>query len=83
MSIATEITRLQTAKSNLKTAIEAKGVTVPSATTLDGYSALVASIPSGGGADLSTLDICIADFLTEPPTITNGALDGFHRVVKG
>ena len=30
MSISTEIIRLQTAKSNIKTAIEAKGVTVPS-----------------------------------------------------
>ena len=49
MSIATEITRLQTAKSDLKTSIENKGVTVPSATTLDGYAALVDQISSGGG----------------------------------
>lgn len=47
MSIATEITRLQTAKADLKTAIEAKGVTVPSATKLGGYANLVESIPSG------------------------------------
>lgn len=47
MSIATEITRLQTAKDDLKTAIEAKGVTVPSATTIDGYSALVDQISTG------------------------------------
>lgn len=51
MSIASEISRLQTAKAGLKTAIEGKGVTVPSATTLDGYPALVSSIPSGGGGD--------------------------------
>lgn len=50
MSIATEISRLQTAKADLKTAIEAKGVTVPSATTLDGYATLVGQISSGGGA---------------------------------
>lgn len=50
MSIATEITRLQTAKANLKTSIENKGVTVPSATTLSGYSALVDSIETGGGS---------------------------------
>lgn len=49
MSIATEITRLQTAKDDLKTAIEAKGVTVPSATKLDGYAALVGQITTGGG----------------------------------
>ena len=49
MSIATEITRLQTAKDDLKTAIEAKGVTVSSATKLDGYAALVGQITTGGG----------------------------------
>lgn len=48
MSIATEISRLQTAKSDLKTSIENKGVTVPSATTLDGYAALVDQISGGG-----------------------------------
>lgn len=47
MSIATEITRLQTAKADLKTAIEAKGVTVGDI-TLDGYAAKVAEIPTGG-----------------------------------
>ena len=47
MSIATEISRLQTAKSDLKTSIENKGVTVPSATTLDGYAALVDQISGG------------------------------------
>lgn len=47
MSIASEITRLQTAKSDLKTSIENKGVTVPSATTIDGYAALVDQISGG------------------------------------
>ncbi len=49
MSIASEITRLQTAKAELKTAIENKGVTVPSDTKLDGYADLVDSIEQGGG----------------------------------
>ena len=49
MSISTEIARLQQAKADLKTAIEAKGVTVPAATTLDGYAALVDQIQQGGG----------------------------------
>lgn len=48
MSIATEITRLQGAKADLKTAIEAKGVTVPSSTTIDGYATLVGQISGGG-----------------------------------
>lgn len=51
MSIASEITRLQTAKANLKTAIEGKGVTVPSSAKLDAYPALVDSIQQGGGGD--------------------------------
>lgn len=51
MSIASEITRLQTAKADLKTAIEGKGVTVPSSAKLDAYPALVESIQQGGGGD--------------------------------
>lgn len=49
MSIASEITRLQGAKADLATAIEGKGVTVPSATKLDGYADLVDAISQGGG----------------------------------
>lgn len=52
MSIATEISRLQTAKANIKTAIEAKGVTVPSSTLLDGYANLIAQISGGGSTGL-------------------------------
>lgn len=48
MSIKTEITRLQNAKTSIKTAIEGKGVTVPDGTKLDGMAALVDSISSGG-----------------------------------
>lgn len=47
MSIATEITRLQGAKSSIKTAIENKGVIVPSNTTLDGYASLIDTISQG------------------------------------
>lgn len=49
MSISTEITRLQTAKSDLKTAIQAKGVTVPSSATIDTYDDYVSQISGGGG----------------------------------
>lgn len=50
MSITSEINRLQTAKADLKTAIENKGVTVPSNTKIDGYADLVDSIETGGGS---------------------------------
>lgn len=44
MSIQSEITRITGAKSDIADAIEAKGVTVPAATKLDGYAALVSLI---------------------------------------
>lgn len=47
MSIASEIQRLQTAKSDIKTAIEAKGVTVPSSATIDTYDDYVSQISGG------------------------------------
>lgn len=50
MSVQSEITRLQNAKTALKTAIENKGVTVPSSTKLDGYATLVDNISGGGNS---------------------------------
>lgn len=47
--IATDLTRILGAKSDLKTSIEGKGVTVPAATKIDGYAALVDQIQQGGG----------------------------------
>ena len=47
MSIQTELTRLTNAKAAIKTAIEGKGVTVPSGTLLDGMASLIESIESG------------------------------------
>ena len=38
MSIASEITRIQNAKADLKTSIEGKGVTVPESAKIDTYS---------------------------------------------
>ena len=49
MSIASEISRLQTAKLDIKTAIEAKGVTVPSSAKIDTYDDYVSQISGGGG----------------------------------
>lgn len=48
MSIQTELTRLTNAKAAIQTAIEGKGVTVPSGTLLDGMAALIESIEEGG-----------------------------------
>ena len=49
MSIQTEITRLNTAKSNILTSIENKGVDTSSVSTLDDVPALIDSIEAGGG----------------------------------
>ena len=51
MSIQTELTRLTNAKAAIQTAIEGKGVTVPSGTLLDGMAALIESIEAGGGSE--------------------------------
>ena len=50
MSVQSEISRLESAKTKLKTAIEGKGVTVPESAKLDGYAALVEQISGGGGS---------------------------------
>ena len=49
MSIQSEITRLTTAKSSIKTAIESKGVSVPADTALGDYATLINNIQTGGG----------------------------------
>ena len=59
MSIETELTRLQGAKSDIATAIAAKGVTVPSSTLLDGYASLIAQIPSGGGGGVTVESLSV------------------------
>lgn len=62
MSIASEISRLQTAKADIKTAIQNKGVTVPANATLDSYDTYIASISSG--TDVSNTTATQADVLT-------------------
>ena len=53
MSVQSEITRIESAKTAIATAIEGKGVTVPDGTLLDGMAPLIESIEAGGGADIS------------------------------
>lgn len=59
MSVSTELTRIQGGKTSLKTSIEAKGVTVPSATLIDGYATLIDQITGGGSGNpiLKSIDI--------------------------
>lgn len=76
MSIATEITRLQTAKSNLKTSIENKGVTVPSATKLDGFAALVDQISAGSTPNIQALSVTANGTYT-----ASGGVDGYSPII--
>ena len=62
MSIATEISRIQSAKADIKTAIEAKGVTVPSSATIDTYDDYISQISGGGGDNTLIKSIKIEDF---------------------
>jgi hypothetical protein len=55
MSINSEISRILQAKEDLKAAIELKGVTVPSASRINDYPALVGQISGGGGSGSSEL----------------------------
>ena len=62
MSLSSEITRLQNAKSALKTSIEAKGVTVSDSTLISGYAALVDEIQTGGGGNEDLINLIERDF---------------------
>ena len=51
MSVATELTRIQSAKAALKTSIRNKGVSVSDDALISAYPALVDAIETGGGGD--------------------------------
>ena len=84
MSLSSEITRLQNAKSALKTSIEAKGVPVSDSTLISDYSAYVDQIPTGGGGgggnedliDLIERDITTLNIPSGTTKIGNYAFSG-------
>ena len=80
MSIQTELTRLTDAKAAIQTAIEGKGVTVPSGTLLDGMAALIESIEAGGGN--ASVFGSITPASNGPITITHNLGDGYNTVQK-
>lgn len=84
MSVATELTRIQTAKADIKASIEAKGVTVPSNALIDQYADYIDEISGGGGGgqaeeDLKNLierDIITLDIPSGTTTIGDYAFYG-------
>ena len=78
MSIQTELTRITNAKAAIKTAIEGKGVTVPSGTLLDGMAALIESIQAGGDFNSTVVkgSFTLSE-RTKIPNQTNPTSDAF------
>lgn len=68
MSIVDEITRLTSAKADIKAAIEAKGVTVPATAHLDAFPSYVGAI-SAGGASVEALSVSSNGTYTAPSGI--------------
>ena len=81
MSVQTEITRIESAKTAIATAIEGKGVTVPDGTLLDGMAPLIESIEAGGGADISPW-VDMVTFSITPAEDLTGDID-FTSFIPG
>lgn len=64
MSIQSQIDRLNSAKSSLKSAISSKGVSVPSDASIEDLPALVRSIPQEGGSSSGSGIIDVAELPT-------------------
>lgn len=73
MTIASEITRLQGAKADIKTAIENKGVTVPSADTIDQYAGYIDQIETG----TTIVNGVIENYLASNSTVDAGTFVEF------
>lgn len=74
MSIQTELTRITNAKAAIKTAIEGKGVTVPSGTLLDGMAALIEAIEVGGSSDYTPFELVTMGTITPTEDTQNLAI---------
>jgi len=77
MSVASELTRIKSAKNDLKTSINAKTDSEHQITneTIDEYADFVDSITSGGGADLS-------DYFTTTISSGTNTVSGFADMIK-
>lgn len=82
MAISDELTRIQTAKADIKASIEAKGVTVPSSALIDEYADYVDEISGGGGGqaeeDLKNLIERDITSITIPSGTTSIGVSAFY-----
>ena len=74
-------TQLNTNLTNIANAIRTKGGTSAQIAFPGGFVSAIVAIPTGSGADISALDVYIADFLTNPPIVTEGAIDTYRRIL--
>ena len=81
MSIASEITRLQGAKADLKTSIEAKGVTVPSSALIDEYPGYVDAIQQGSAPSLQNKTV--SPSTSQQSVTADQGYDGLGTVTVG
>lgn len=85
MSVLTEVTRLEGAKASIKTAIENKGVNVPSGALLDGYAPYIDLIEVGGGGIPCALTVMTGAGATVTATLGDKVItataDGNGRAV--
>ena len=79
MSIATEISRLTSAKAAIKTAIEGKGVTVPSSAKLDDYADLVDAISVNPSLQSKSVTPSTSQQTVQP----DSGYDGLSQVTVG
>ena len=77
MSIANEIQRLQSAKADIKAAIEEKGVTVGEG-RIDTYADLIRQITSGGGNLPNNIAAINGDTWTQVASLSSGVLEIEH-----
>lgn len=77
MSISTDLTRLQSAKAAMKTAIQNKGVAVADGAKLDAFAALIDSIEAGDGGKAYKI---VSGYLTSTSTDTDGSFTLSHNL---
>ena len=74
--------QLETDLATVADAIRARGKTTDKLTFPGGFADAVAAISTGGGADLASVEVYVADFHESgETTVTTGALDIYARVV--
>lgn len=86
MSIASELSRIQQAKADIKESLEAKGAVIESSATLDDYPEIIDNLPSGGDdsvlKDLIERDITSIDIPNGTTTLGTYIFGNCHNLTS-